>query len=132
DLLRKPTETGDDATLPDLDPGMGEIRFEKINFGYEAGRQILWDIDLTVPAGTTLAVVGGSGSGKSTLARLLFRFYDPSEGSVRVNGQDLRTVNVRSIRKALGIVPQDTVLFNETITYNIAYSQPGATRDQIV
>ncbi|OZI49683.1 ATP-binding cassette domain-containing protein [Bordetella genomosp. 4] len=132
DLLRKPTETGDDATLPDLDPGMGEIRFEKINFGYEAGRQILWDIDLTVPAGTTLAVVGGSGSGKSTLARLLFRFYDPSEGSVRVNGQDLRTVNVRSIRKALGIVPQDTVLFNETIAYNIAYSQPGATRDQIV
>ncbi|MVW73183.1 ATP-binding cassette domain-containing protein [Bordetella sp. 15P40C-2] len=132
DLLRMPPETGDDEALPGLDPGAGEIRFEGVNFGYEPGRQVLWDIDLTVPAGSTVAVVGGSGSGKSTLARLLFRFYDPTAGSIRINGQDLRQVNVRSIRKSLGIVPQDTVLFNETIAYNIAYSAPGATREQII
>jgi len=132
DLLRMPTETGDDAALPSLKPGAGDLRFDHVSFGYEPGRQILWDIDLVVPAGTTLAVVGGSGSGKSTLARLLFRFYDPIEGSIYLNDQDLRHVNVRSVRQALGIVPQDTVLFNETIAYNIAYSQPDASRDQIV
>lgn len=132
DLLRMPAETGDDEALPALDPGGGEIRFEGVNFAYEPGRQVLWDIHLRVPAGSTVAVVGGSGSGKSTLARLLFRFYDPSDGSIRLNGQDLRHVNVRSIRHALGIVPQDTVLFNETIAYNIAYSRPGASRDQII
>ena len=132
DLLRHPPETGDDPDLPALDAGAGEIRFEGVSFGYDAGRQILWDIDFTVPAGTTLAVVGGSGSGKSTLARLLFRFYDPDAGRILINGQDLRTVNVRSVRKALGIVPQDTMLFNETIAYNIAYSRPDATREQVV
>ncbi|QYJ20032.1 ATP-binding cassette domain-containing protein [Achromobacter sp. ES-001] len=132
DLLRHPPETGDDPNLPALDPGAGEIRFEGVSFGYDPGRQILWDIDFTVPAGTTLAVVGGSGSGKSTLARLLFRFYDPDAGRVLINGQDLRTVNVRTLRRALGIVPQDTLLFNETIAYNIAYSRPEATRDQVV
>ncbi|WP_333903319.1 ATP-binding cassette domain-containing protein [Achromobacter insolitus] len=132
ELLRYPPETGDDAALPSLDPGAGEIRFEQVGFGYEPGRQILWDIDFTVPAGTTLAVVGGSGSGKSTLARLLFRFYDPDTGRILVNGQDLRTANVRSVRRALGIVPQDTLLFNETIAYNIAYSRPDAGREEIV
>ncbi|MFY1851340.1 ATP-binding cassette domain-containing protein [Achromobacter xylosoxidans] len=132
DLLRQPVETGDDPALPSLEPGGGDIRFENVGFGYEPGRQILWNIDFSVPAGTTLAVVGGSGSGKSTLARLLFRFYDVDSGRVSINGQDLRAVNVRSIRRALGIVPQDTLLFNETIAYNIAYSKPGATSDQVV
>lgn len=132
ELLRYPPETGDDASLPSLEPGAGDIRFEDVGFGYEPGRQILWDIDFAVPAGTTLAVVGGSGSGKSTLARLLFRFYDADTGRILINGQDLRTVNVRSVRRSLGIVPQDTLLFNETIAYNIAYSRPDASRDQIV
>ncbi len=132
ELLRHPIETGDDPSLPSLEPGAGEIRFEDVGFGYEPGRQILWNIDFTVPAGTTLAVVGGSGSGKSTLARLLFRFYDVDSGRVSINGQDLRAVNVRSVRHALGIVPQDTLLFNETIAYNIGYSRPEATHDQIV
>ncbi|WP_063588045.1 ATP-binding cassette domain-containing protein [Achromobacter ruhlandii] len=132
ELLRHPIETGDDAGLPSLEAGAGEIRFEDVGFGYEPGRRILWNIDFTVPAGTTLAVVGGSGSGKSTLARLLFRFYDADSGRVSINGQDLRAVNVRSIRRALGIVPQDTLLFNETIAYNIGYSRPQATHDQIV
>lgn len=131
DLLRHPVETGDDPQLPSLEPGGGDIRFEDVGFGYEPGRQILWNIDFTVPAGTTLAVVGGSGSGKSTLARLLFRFYDADSGRVLINGQDLRAVNVRSIRRAVGIVPQDTLLFNETIAYNIAYSRPDATPDQV-
>ena len=132
DLLRYPPETGDDASLPALEAGAGDIRFEGVDFGYEPGRQILWGVDLTVPAGTTLAVVGGSGSGKSTLGRLLLRFYDPDAGRILINGQNLRTVNVRSVRRAVGIVPQDTMLFNETIAYNIAYSRPDATRDQIV
>ncbi|MGY6271351.1 ATP-binding cassette domain-containing protein [Achromobacter denitrificans] len=132
ELLRYPPETGDDESLPPLDPGGGDIRFEDVGFGYEPGRQVLWDIDFAVPAGTTLAVVGGSGSGKSTLARLLFRFYDADTGRILINGSDLRAVNVRSVRRALGIVPQDTLLFNETIAYNIAYSRPEATRDQIV
>ncbi|SSW67116.1 ATM1-type heavy metal exporter [Achromobacter veterisilvae] len=132
ELLRYPREIGDDASLPPLAAGAGDIRFEGVGFGYEPGRQILWDIDFAVPAGTTLAVVGGSGSGKSTLARLLFRFYDADTGRILINGQDLRTVNARSVRRTLGIVPQDTLLFNETIAYNIAYSRPDATRDQIV
>ncbi|MGE8687701.1 MAG: ATP-binding cassette domain-containing protein [Achromobacter sp.] len=132
ELLRYPPETGDEASLPSLEAGAGDIRFESVGFGYEPGRQILWDIDFAVPAGTTLAVVGGSGSGKSTLARLLFRFYDADTGRILINGQDLRTVNVRSVRRTLGIVPQDTLLFNETIAYNIAYSRPEATRDQVV
>lgn len=132
DLLRYPAETGDDDNLPSLQAGPGEVRFEGVDFGYEPGRQILWGVDLTVPAGTTLAVVGGSGSGKSTLGRLLLRFYDPDAGRVLINGQDLRAVNVRSVRRSVGIVPQDTMLFNETIAYNIAYSRPEATRDQIV
>lgn len=132
DLLRHPPETGDDPSLPPLAPGGGEIRFESVGFGYDPGRQTLWDIDVTVPAGTTLAVVGGSGSGKSTLARLLLRFHDPDSGRILINGQNLRAVNVRSVRRAVGIVPQDTMLFNETIAYNIAYSKPDATRDQIV
>jgi ATP-binding cassette, subfamily B, heavy metal transporter len=110
----------------------GEVRFEHVDFGYEANRQILFDVSFTIPAGRTLAVVGPSGSGKSTLARLLYRFYDISGGRVTIDGQDLRAVQQASVRAAIGIVPQDTVLFNDSIEYNIAYGRPGASREEIM
>src|SRR5690606_6599609 len=115
-----PPEVGDEGTFAPLRVDHGEVRFEKVSFGYEPGRQILWDVDFTVPSGATVAVVGGSGSGKSTLARLLFRFYDPDAGRVLIDGQDLRSVDQKSLRRAPGSVPQDTPLFNATIAYNIA------------
>lgn len=130
-LLRLPPEPGDEPGLPELAAGPGEVRFEAVSFGYEPGRQILWNIDLRIPAGSTLAVVGGSGSGKSTLARLLLRFYDPDQGRILIDGQDLRQVRVKSLRRRVGIVPQDTLLFNDTIAYNIGYGRPGATRAEI-
>ncbi|HEV2612440.1 MAG TPA: ABC transporter ATP-binding protein/permease [Noviherbaspirillum sp.] len=123
------------ADTPDAKPLAihgAEVRFSLVNFSYEAKRQILFDVDFTIPAGTTTAVVGHSGSGKSTLSRLLFRFYDIDSGSITIDGQDLRDVTQASLRKAIGIVPQDTVLFNDTIEYNIAYGKPGATKDEIV
>lgn len=110
----------------------GEICFQHVNFSYEPNRQILFDVDFTVVAGTTTAVVGHSGSGKSTLSRLLFRFYDIQSGAITIDGQDLRAVTQASVRSAIGIVPQDTVLFNDTIEYNIAYGKPGATKDEII
>jgi ABC-type transport system involved in Fe-S cluster assembly fused permease/ATPase subunit len=110
----------------------GEIRFDKVNFSYESKRQILFDVDFVVPAGTTTAVVGHSGSGKSTLSRLLFRFYDIQSGGIRIDGQDIREVTQTSLRKAIGIVPQDTVLFNDSIEYNIAYGRPEATHEEVV
>ena len=110
----------------------GEIAFERVDFGYDPTRQILHSIEFRARAGRTLAVVGGSGSGKSTLVKLLFRFYPPTRGTVRIDGQDLRRVTRRSLREAIGIVPQDTVLFNETIAYNIGYGRPEATRADIV
>ena len=109
-----------------------EIRFEHVDFSYEPNRQILHDVTFTVPAGSNVAVVGPSGSGKSTLARLLYRFYDVQRGRITIDGQDTRDVQQSSLRGAIGIVPQDTVLFNDTIEYNIAYGRPGATRDEIV
>src|SRR6185437_8590974 len=109
-----------------------EVRFERVSFAYEPSRQILHDVTFTIPAGRTVAVVGPSGSGKSTLARLLYRFYDVSSGRIAVDGQDLRDVTQASVRAAIGIVPQDTVLFNDTIEYNIAYGRPGASHDEIV
>lgn len=110
----------------------GEIAFEHIDFGYDPARQILHDVDFRAHAGGTLAVVGGSGSGKSTLVRLLFRLYAPTRGKVTIDGQDIRQVTRHSLRRAIGIVPQDTVLFNETIAYNIGYGHPHATRADIV
>src|SRR6185369_17036641 len=101
-------------------------------FGYETNRQILFDVSFTIPAGKTVAVVGPPGAGKSTLSRLLFRFYDVKSGRITVNGQDLRHVRQASLRAAIGIVPQDTVLFNDSIEYNIAYGRPGATHEEIV
>ena len=108
------------------------MRFEHVDFAYEANRQILFDVSFAIPAGRTVAVVGPSGSGKSTLARLLYRFYDVSGGRITVDGQDIRDVTQASLRASIGIVPQDTVLFNDTIEYNIAYGKPGATRDEVV
>ncbi|HVJ74228.1 MAG TPA: ABC transporter ATP-binding protein/permease [Casimicrobiaceae bacterium] len=110
----------------------GAVRFEDVRFSYEPDRTILDGVSFAVPAGRTVAVVGPSGSGKSTLARLLFRFYDVSGGRITIDGQDIRRVQQASVRAAIGIVPQDTVLFNDTIEYNIAYGRPGATRDEIV
>ena len=108
-----------------------EVRFDGVHFAYEPDRPILHGIDFTIPAGKTVAVVGPSGSGKSTLARLLFRFYDVQRGAVRINGQDIRELAQASVRQAIGIVPQDTVLFNDTVAYNIAYGRPGASAEQI-
>ena len=123
------------ADAPDARPLVthgAEVAFSHVEFSYDPKRQILFDVDFTIPAGTTTAVVGHSGSGKSTLSRLLYRFYDVQQGSIRIDGQDLRTVTQDSLRHAIGIVPQDTVLFNDTIEYNIAYGRPGASREDIV
>jgi ATP-binding cassette subfamily B protein len=110
----------------------GEIRFEHVDFAYETNRSILHDVTFTIPAGRDVAVVGPSGSGKSTLARLLYRFYDVKGGRITIDGQDLRSVQQAGLRAAIGIVPQDTVLFNDTIEYNIAYGRPGASHDDVV
>ncbi|VAW82237.1 Efflux ABC transporter, permease/ATP-binding protein mlr7818 [hydrothermal vent metagenome] len=118
-----------DATV--LDVGTGEVCFEQVSFAYDAERPILHDVSFSIPAGHKVAVVGPSGAGKSTLARLLFRFYDVDAGRILVNGQDLRSVTQASLRAAIGIVPQDTVLFNDTLHYNIAYARIGAGRDEI-
>ncbi|MDF3882943.1 ABCB family ABC transporter ATP-binding protein/permease [Cupriavidus basilensis] len=108
------------------------VRFAHVGFGYESNRVILDDVDFTIAAGTTTAVVGHSGSGKSTLARLLFRFYDVGSGGIEIDGQDIRAITQDSLRRAIGIVPQDTVLFNDSIYYNIAYGRPDASRDEVI
>jgi ATP-binding cassette subfamily B protein len=131
-LIEVNAEVRDAPGAPALVPGGGEVRFEHVDFHYEPNRQILFDVSFVIPAGRTIAVVGPSGSGKSTLARLLYRFYDVSGGRITIDGQDLRSVQQGSVRAAIGIVPQDTVLFNDSIEYNIAYGSPGATHDQIV
>ena len=125
-LLDTPAEVTDRASAPPLSVTRGEVRFEDVHFGYEPEREILKGVDLVIPAGTSLAVVGPSGAGKSTLARLLYRFYDPTAGSILIDGQDISNVAQRSLRSAIGIVPQDTVLFNDTIGYNIAYGRGDA------
>lgn len=109
----------------------GELRFEQVSFRYQPDRQILFDVSFTVPPGQKLAVVGASGAGKSTLARLLFRFYEVTAGRILIDGQDIRTVTQHSLRAAIGIVPQDTVLFNDTLYYNLAYARPGASYEEI-
>ncbi len=108
------------------------IRFEEVSFAYDPERQILFDVTFEIPAGHNVAVVGPSGAGKSTLSRLLFRFYDVSGGRILIDGQDIREVTQASLRTAIGIVPQDTVLFNDSIYYNISYGRPGATREEIL
>ena len=130
-LLDTPAEVIDQPGAPELAVKRGEVRFENVRFGYEPEREILKGVDLVIPAGTSLAVVGPSGAGKSTLARLLYRFYDPTAGRILIDGQDIAGVAQRSLRAAVGIVPQDTVLFNDTIGYNIAYGGNEATEEDV-
>ena len=130
-LLDENREVADSPAALALQVDRAELEFKHIDFSYEAKRQILFDVDFSVAAGTTTAVVGHSGSGKSTLARLLFRFYDVDRGVILIDGQDIRGVTQTSLRQAIGIVPQDTVLFNDTIAYNIAYGKPGAAQSEI-
>ncbi|WP_325170113.1 ABCB family ABC transporter ATP-binding protein/permease [Noviherbaspirillum pedocola] len=131
-LLDQHREVADGPDAQPLRLTGAEVRFSNVDFSYEKKRQILFGVDFTIPAGSTTAVVGHSGSGKSTLSRLLFRFYDVDAGTVTIDGQDLRDVTQTSLRRAIGIVPQDTVLFNDSIEYNIAYGRPGASHDEIV
>ena len=131
-ILDQHREVADMSSALPLQIKHAELRFSHVDFSYETNRQILFDVDFMVKAGTTTAVVGHSGSGKSTLARLLFRFYDVDTGAIAIDQQDIRQVTQTSLRKAIGIVPQDTVLFNDTIEYNIAYGRPGASHDDIV
>lgn len=120
------------ANVLDANPSNASVSFRHVNFAYDPARPILHDISFDIPAGKTVAVVGPSGSGKSTLARLLFRFYDVQSGQILIAGQDIKQVTQASVRQAIGIVPQDTVLFNDTVEYNIAYGKPGASREQVV
>jgi ABC-type transport system involved in Fe-S cluster assembly fused permease/ATPase subunit len=131
-LLDQNREVADAPDARPLATHGARVAFSHVEFSYDPKRQILFDVDFTIPAGTTTAVVGHSGSGKSTLSRLLFRFYDVNGGAISIDGQDLRGITQESLRAAIGIVPQDTVLFNDTIAYNIAYGKPGASRDAIV
>jgi ATP-binding cassette subfamily B protein len=132
ELLEKQREVADAPAAKELHLAQPpEVRFEKVVFAYEADRPILHGISLTIPAGKTVAVVGPSGSGKSTLARLLFRFYDVQDGAIRIDGQEIKQLTQDSVRRAIGIVPQDTVLFNDTVYYNIAYGQTSASKTQV-
>jgi ABC-type transport system involved in Fe-S cluster assembly fused permease/ATPase subunit len=130
-LMEKEREVRDAPGAAPLARPDGAVRFEDVSFAYEANRPILKHVSFEIPAGKTVAVVGPSGSGKSTLARLMYRFYDVQDGRITIGGEDIRTVTQASLRQAIGIVPQDTVLFNDTIEYNIAYGRPGATREQV-
>ncbi|MCC5991511.1 MAG: ABC transporter ATP-binding protein/permease [Rhodobacteraceae bacterium] len=132
DLLDQPADVTDKPDATELQVSEGTISFDRVEFGYDPARPILKGIDLHVAGGQSVAIVGPSGSGKSTIGRLLFRFYDVTEGAIRIDGQDLRDVTQDSLHLAIGVVPQDTVLFNDTIAYNIAYGREGATRDEII
>ena len=126
DVLELQPEIRDRTDAVALDVGRGDVRFDRVSFAYDRERPILHDVSFSIPAGHKVAVVGPSGAGKSTLARLLFRFYDVDSGRILINGQDLRAVTQQSLRATIGIVPQDTVLFNDTLRYNIAYARPDA------
>ncbi len=128
--VHREVEDAPDA-LP-LQLSRGTVRFDRVGFAYDPERPILHQVDFEIPAGHTVAVVGASGAGKSTLSRLLFRFYDVNAGAITIDGQDIRSVTQASLRTAIGIVPQDTVLFNDTLYYNIAYGRPGATREEVL
>ncbi|MDE2629217.1 MAG: ABC transporter ATP-binding protein/permease, partial [Burkholderiales bacterium] len=130
-LLDRDREIADAPGAPELRVQGGTVRFENVRFAYDPARPILHGISFEIPAGKKVAVVGPSGSGKSTLARLLYRFYDIDGGAIRIDGQDTRAVTQASLRRAIGIVPQDTVLFNDTVAYNIAYGRPGASQAEV-
>ena len=130
-LLEKHREVDDPPGAVALAVTAGAVRFEHVSFAYDPARPILHDLSFVIPAGKTVAVVGSSGAGKSTLARLLYRFYDVNAGAITIDGQDIRQVTQTSLRRAIGIVPQDTVLFNDTVEYNIAYGRPGAGRAEV-
>ncbi|STQ91287.1 ABCB family ABC transporter ATP-binding protein/permease [Iodobacter fluviatilis] len=138
DMEKMFTLMGQNAEVTDIQDAQllattsAAIRFDQVDFSYEANRKILHAVSFDIPAGKTVAVVGSSGAGKSTLSRLLYRFYDVSQGSISINGVDLRQLNQVSLRAHIGIVPQDTVLFNDSIYYNIAYGQPSASRDEVI
>ena len=131
DLLDVKQEVTDAPDAKPLIVKEGEIRFNHVEFSYDTNRQILKDIDFSVPAGKTVAIVGPSGAGKSTISRLLFRFYDVQKGSITIDGQDIRLVTQKSLRHEIGMVPQDTVLFNDTISYNIRYGRPDASDEEV-
>ncbi|SKA35267.1 ATP-binding cassette, subfamily B [Enhydrobacter aerosaccus] len=130
-LLDVPPEIADKPGAPPLKVGGGEIVFDHVDFHYEKSRPILHDVSFHVAPGNTVAIVGSSGAGKSTVSRILFRFYDVAAGCVLIDGQDIRDVQQGSLRASIGVVPQDTVLFNDTIYYNIAYGRPGASREEV-
>ena len=132
DLLKENREIADAPDARDLPDGPLQVNFAAVDFSYDPERTILHNLDFAIPAGKTVAVVGHSGAGKSTLARLLFRFYDVSGGAIRINDHDLRSLKQSSLRAAIGIVPQDTVLFNDSIFYNINYGRPSASRDEVI
>jgi len=131
-LLRQRPELEDAPHAEPLVVSQAEVCFNHVEFGYEPGQQILWDIDFVIPPGRTVAVVGGSGSGKSTLARLLMRLYEVRSGNIEVDGRDVRAITQESLRHAIGVVSQDTSLFNETLAYNIGYGRPDASLEEIV
>ena len=131
DLLEQPAEINDKPNATDLAVHGGNIRLSNVSFGYNPDRPILQNVSIDVPAGQTVAIVGSSGSGKSTIGRLLFRFYDVSGGSLTIDGQDVRDITQKSLHDSIGVVPQDTVLFNDTIYYNIAYGRDGATKEEV-
>jgi ATP-binding cassette subfamily B protein len=131
DVLKSAPEITDSEDAGELVTGNADVRFEDVSFAYEKARPILHNISFSIPPGHKVAVVGASGAGKSTLARLLFRFYDVSGGRITINDQDISRVTQDSLRRAIGIVPQDTVLFNDSLYYNIAYARPGAARADI-
>lgn len=130
-LIEIDAEVRDRPAAPPLPDGPGEIVFDRVNFGYDPRRPILKDVRLSVPAGKRLAIVGPSGAGKSTIARLLFRFYDVDSGAILIDGRDIRDVTQASVRAAIGVVPQDAVLFNDSVEYNIGYGRPGAAEKDI-
>lgn len=132
DILRSSREIADVTHAQPLHLQGGRLEFDNVHFAYDPQRQVLQGVSFTIPAGHNVAVVGASGAGKSTLARLCYRFYEVSSGAIRIDGQDLRDITQASLRAAIGIVPQDTVLFNDTIYYNIAYGRPSATRAEII
>ena len=132
DLLDEPPDVQDRANASSLKVTDGHVRFERVGFSYDPERQILEDVTVDIPAGQTIAIVGPSGSGKSTIGRLLFRFYDVTGGAVSIDGQDVRDITQDSLHRAIGVVPQDTVLFNDTIYYNIAYGRESATQDEVI